>query len=283
MSSSAKHHREYAKATRNWDLLRDPDAYRVRAGDRILSEAEEMAILVNEDILPLIQASRRSSRQGVLLEIIELKAGGQSEADRHIFSRTLHGYRGYRRGFKTLVRLVEGATATIKRHFPADGDDAPYFWWARSTTNILDLLEVIAAMDTDQSHAYLMRLAEPDSHPAIRICALESMYAEKAMFDSGLILRLINDPATPDPICCELLYVMLTQSSRFSARGYVEAILPFIDHPEQNIVNLAVDALIRKRSGKRRLSRRYEELLSEGKMEHERLAEIACQLGVAEI
>jgi len=163
MSSSSGHHKEYVKATRNWELLKDPAAYRVRAGDRILSEAEEMAILVNEDILPLIQASRRSSRQGVLLEIIELKAELESDADRHIFSRSLYSYRGYRRGFKRLVRLVEKATETIKSRYPADGDDAPYFWWARSTTNILDLLEVIAAMDTDESHAYLMGLSRPDS------------------------------------------------------------------------------------------------------------------------
>ncbi|MEQ1841727.1 MAG: hypothetical protein ABL994_15080, partial [Verrucomicrobiales bacterium] len=192
-------------------------------------------------------------------------------------------YRGYRRGFKRLVRLVEKATETIESRYPADGDDAPYFWWARSTTNILDLLEVIAAMDTDESHSYLMGLAGPDSHPAVLISALESMNAEMDKFEPDFVLRLITDPGLSDPIHYELLYVMLTQSSRFESHDYVDAILPFVDHPDHNLFDLAVDALGRKRRGERQLRRRYEELRAEGKMEPDRLADFASRLADAEI
>ncbi len=194
-----------------------------------------------------IQASQRTTRQGILLDII------QSDAPFEIIDHALAYYRGFRSGFNTMVRMVERENKRLFKECPPEISDGPFYWSMIGKTNIRGLVEVFGWMQTEKSHECLMHLANSEMHPRVRAAAIDAMAFEGDKFDAKYILELVNNPETPLHMAFNALYCLLYNNGRYKVGDYCHAIWPFVLHDDHNVWGGAIDALAQKYRGRQML------------------------------
>ena len=221
-----------------------------------------------EAFAPYIKASMRKTRQGILLDII------RSDAPREIVQQALWLYRGFRKGFNALVRMTQEENDRLLKECPAELTDNYLIWSAGDEQYIEALVEQFGWMHTNESHAYLMKLATGNVHPLVRAVAINAMAFEDKRFDADFVLGLISHPKTSRRDLYEALYAIGQHSDRYKGADYCPAIWPFVKHPDWHIYYEAIRSIHFKYGGRQRLRKYLASLKSGPNPDQKRIEEI---------
>ncbi len=207
-----------------------------------------------EKFAPYIKASKRTSRHGLLLDIIK------SDASHDTVRAAIDYYRGFRSGFRTIVQMIENENKRLLKTYSFDPPGLGSYWSSDPDSHIIELVELLGWMQTDQAHAYLVHLATGDVHPYVHAVAIDAMAFEGKKFDWQFILKLVQDPKTPEPLIYNALFGMLYNGYRYQGKGFCSAIWPYVTHSSWNLRSGAINALAVRNDGRQRLRKHLENL-----------------------
>ena len=196
---------------------------------------------------PFANQAKGQTRQSKLFNII------RSDAPHNIVRTAYYLYRGFRRGFRTFVDLVERENGRLLKVAPPDSARAQYFWEEMGTSHLNELIELFGWMQSEKSHEYLLSICKPPYHPLIQAEAINAMAFEGDKFDSAFMINLVRNPMTPEPQLYHGIYCMMYHSDKYDLREYGSALWPLLMHPSRIIFQETVRTLAPRRFCRRKL------------------------------
>lgn len=196
---------------------------------------------------PFARQAKGKTRQAKLLDII------CSDAPHGIVRNACWLYRGYRRGFDTFVKMIERENVRLFKVAPPDQTDDLYFWDEIHNGHVSELIELFGWMQTDESHAYLVKLQQEPFHPLVQAEAVVAMAFEGDKFDPEYMANLVRDHETPEPQLYHAIYCMMFNGGRYRQNEFRSAIWPHLMHPSMIIFKEAVRTLAPRRFCRKKL------------------------------
>ena len=232
-----------------WEqILRlETGSHLVTVDDLIPGRSVQQFIQGYSSFSPYANRAKGQTRQSKLLNII------RSDAPHDVVRSACWLYRGYRRGFGTFVKMIERENVRLFEVAPPDQTDDHYFWEEIHNGQVSELIELFGWMQTDESHAYLLKLHQKQYHPLVRSEAVVAMAFEGEKFDANFMMSLVQDPETPEPQLYHGIYCMMYNSDRYRQNEFGLAIWPHLMHPSQRIFREAVMALAPRKFCRQRL------------------------------
>ena len=187
---------------------------------------QELAEQNRRELAPYLEASRRISKQGKLLDLI------RKPPSERIQLLALLEYNGYTKGSKSLVQTVWNWNRSFER---SQRDQS-------LISRVECLLFILGSADTEKTHALLVSLLHPSLHPFFRAEVVAALGLENRFYDQELVTQLIPTFDHAEDICSALmgLTYAVWHADLVSYRKSIE---PYLDHGHHSVRMYAREAM----------------------------------------